>query len=58
MKGVCGMDPDERRGCEFYFPAGPWDDDCMHRDPSDGHCGNKYAREKAPRGNEKAVIHR
>jgi hypothetical protein len=45
MKAACGMDHDERRGCEFYFPAGPWDDDCMHRDPKDAMCGNDYARD-------------
>lgn len=45
----CGAATDaDRQVCEFYFPAGPYDDGCMyHRSDMDGACDNANAQHGA-----------
>jgi hypothetical protein len=50
----CGMsrcgakDDEERCGCAYFFPAGPWSNGCMHYRPETcGHCDNHAAQHDA-----------
>ena len=49
MRYECGAGSDiERQGCDFYFPAGPYDAGCMHhRIDLDGRCDNAAAHDAA-----------
>jgi hypothetical protein len=45
MSRCSGCDDAERSACEYYFPAGPWSNGCMHhREEFGGHCDNIHAQ--------------